>query len=381
MGDKLADLRGRLTEDHLALLAVVGEAFGLSYEDPTPDWVLWSLRRGARPNVDALWLRQTLSTFPTISTPHTSATLGLVSHDPHLQGGSRIALSVLGVAMSGPKRSALVDRVLDALRHIGKQARSLEPPIAEPLKFDVTQTDLRELFKAGRIAEPDNTVRNVVRLLNREPIGRRGSSHNADFTQFTLQFGTDIADFAEVDSIQRYVDVLCSRSPYRPPIDRELPLGPLDLHSAIDHFNAVWRLSAPKLGFESKPLFKLPGAETMARLVFDCNTAEELESRLSGLKQILDVELPKGVGGRGPHVVRIAQHLQQTDYLDEVAKTRISEAMAAIAAIGAVRNAVQHSDALPGAIEAAHRLGLSLPIVTQVQPGSRYADKLSPICG
>ena len=78
--------------------------------------------------------------------------------------------------------------------------------------------------------------------------------------------------------------------------------NPLGLHASLDYFNAVWRLTALKLGSSPIPLFAIPSAEVTAKLALGCNTAEEFDSRLSGLAQVLKIAPPKGMSPRmGEH--------------------------------------------------------------------------------
>jgi hypothetical protein len=366
---------GRLSKGHHSILGVLADAYIKSYEDPTPDWVLWELRRSLEPSANRFWLNSTLLSLPFIGPPTISIKLPLVNFDPHLQDGSRLSLTLLGTSIGNAALDSYAERYLEVLRFAGQRARDLEPPIDKPLVSELTNTDLAGFYQ-GRVHDLEHVVRSVGRLLSGEMIGRRSCSSGPDFAEFRMSFGSEVADFADVNSLDEYVEILSRRWPFIPTVESEPEIGPFDLHAAIDHFNAVWLLCSASLGLEKKPLFKLSGAEVTARLSHECSTLDGFESRLSGLKQWLDVDLPPGVGGKGPLVVRIAEYLQQSGLLDESASSRCLGAMESIAEIGTLRNAMQHSNALEKALPALEKLGLTLPIANPALAWSKVRSQV-----
>jgi hypothetical protein len=133
------------------------------------------------------------------------------------------------------------------------------------------------------------------------------------------------------------------------------PLHPsaLSLPEAIDYLNVVWRLHA------RIPLLRIGRAEAAAKLVLDCATADEFESRLSALVSILDsVSLPDGDGKK---LIDLDGYLKGT--LAKESAGRASEAISDLRGVIGLRVWRQHAGTERRAVRGMQRLGITLPVV------------------
>jgi hypothetical protein len=125
--------------------------------------------------------------------------------------------------------------------------------------------------------------------------------------------------------------------------------------AAFDYLDAVWRL---RFG---EPLVVPPGLERSARLVLDVATAEEADTALSALAEVLKNLKVPGVGGLGGHPLqRLAPYLETK--LPEEAMPAVSQAVTILDAARQVRASLQHVGAQSRAVKAFTDLGLTYPV-------------------
>ncbi len=180
---------------------------------------------------------------------------------------------------------------------------------------------------------------------------------------------------------------------------RAILITPRSLADALDHLDAVWRLT-----FKA-PLLNIRRAADVLGLAQSCSTADEFESRLSDLADVLnglqvsDALLPGTVGKQLASIIGVEQGIPLIDIPKEASFNRLAAAvdmkledpareqgLAAVRALRSVRDlrvAAQHAHAaerLPGVLG---RLGLQFPITdygaTWDQVGSKTVDALAAV--
>jgi hypothetical protein len=126
--------------------------------------------------------------------------------------------------------------------------------------------------------------------------------------------------------------------------------SPLDLAAALDYFNAVWQLHFD----QKKPIIRLSGAERIARLVYEVNTAEEFSSQVSCIADILKNMQVSGEG-RIP-LVRLQTSLKSRLPADSA--SHVDNAVDHLRYVADVRNAMfQHSGTEHRGLNAIAQLG------------------------
>jgi len=148
--------------------------------------------------------------------------------------------------------------------------------------------------------------------------------------------------------VQRVIDA------YTPPQPDPEPLHPssLSLPEAIDYLNLVWR------SHTGAPLVRIGRAEAAAKLVLDCATADEFESRVSALCSILAaVSVPETEGSK---LSDLRTYLHGK--LGSESSARAVEAVDDLRALVDIRVWRQHAGTDDRATRGMSRLGLSLPV-------------------
>jgi hypothetical protein len=361
----LGELRA-LTDTERTILEIVIDAFDTSWDNPTALWVRWQFGRRSGQVLSATDLCQIVQGMPSIGPPKLSRRYAPIHIGPFASDETRLQLTVLGLALCQGSSGLLADHFAAVVAYFGIRAKEDPPPIADfkPLHGRLSEIETL-LATIESVQQPDLVARKVARLLGSDPVGlTMGGSHSGDFTTWEMSVLHDIEAFAEITSFDDYLTVaeVHLTAPVSP-VERRV-LSPLGLHASIDYFNAVWKNAAPVLGIAAINLLALPSAEVIGRLAFGCDSIEELESRLSGLGQVLKISPPKGVepvGGQHPLrwiVPLLARHSTSSQSLD-----RATGAIETLAAVAAVRNGVQHANAMPAAVEAARTLGFGFPII------------------
>jgi hypothetical protein len=132
----------------------------------------------------------------------------------------------------------------------------------------------------------------------------------------------------------------------------------------LDYLDAIWRTG--KRGH----LFTYPSAERTAKLSYDANTYDELDSQLSALAEILR-SANRGARAATTRKLVAARHDRPLapleDYLknatDVGGRQRVDEAVGTLEDAIAIRDAAQHAEAGSRAAKALDALGIGHPIV------------------
>ena len=239
--------------------------------------------------------RTVLATCPFIAGP--GGVYGWLWHQPQnpqgLQPDSRLTLTVAGM-VHVPDASDEVAVFIDMLSLMVERERALVPLAATAEEVTLSAGEVRAILEQV----PNEWSLDEVALdalhdaLGREPATwhSRATSSAAE-QRWVLALSPLLRDYAGVTTprayLERVVDV------YAPAQPEPEPLYPsaLSLPEAIDYLNAIWERHA------RRPLMRIGRAEAAAKLVLDCASVEEFESRVSSLCSILDsLDVPEGEG-------------------------------------------------------------------------------------
>ena len=354
-----AEIGALLTIEQRALLDVVNDAFWYEDEDPAAGWVLWSLR--ARHQL--AWTTQDLATairsMPVIGAPFTATPLRLVGIDQLITEEHSVRPTLLGVATY--RYAKVAEHYVKTIAAVAKRVNQTQPSIKGRVEVSVTGDQLVSQFRMT--GEPERVARSVAKLLLSGGLSNGSGGTPNDLSTLVVHFGLSLSLFESVSSTEQFLEILCQRNPYIAP-SRTRTADAHELLVAIDHFNAIWRLSCPTIGFSSKPLFQFKSAESISKLLREPETLGEFESLLSALGQILQFQVPIELSNvKGPPGSRVSGHLAHVEQLDDASRERCKEAFATLDAVGALRNSQQHGDALPTAHKESPRLGVQLPVI------------------
>jgi hypothetical protein len=242
-----------------------------------------------------------------------------------------------------------VELFLDALMVLVKTQRSFKPSPTEVQAVEISAAELRDcLPPAWRL----DTVglASIRDAFKHEPATWHCTAQPVDDWMLTLS--PFMRQYAGLDTWEAYLErVNDLLTPPAPPPEPSYP-SQLSLPEAIDYLNAVWRLHA------ERPLLRIGRAEAAAKLVLDCATVDEFESRLSALCSILDaLDVPSSDGHK---LTDLDAYLQGA--LGESAN-RASEAIGDLRALFDLRVWRQHSGTERRAAAGMSRLGIVLPVV------------------
>ena len=275
------------------------------------------------------------------------------------QPADTIALSVSGMARSS-RGHPDVKRFVAMLRYLCERQRNFnaQPDVVQ--RIIVTSEEIRAALSSnGQNSSQWDTwswsmsnddLQRLSKLIGEEP-----STWNCAVTVEEKGFIVDVAPFIrpyhEVTNVEDYVKRLVAEiAPKAPPAELSYPHG-LALPEAIDYLNAVWREHS------SAPLIKIPRAEAAARLAFTCASAEQFDSQLSGLCQLLDaLTMPDG-----SNVKLYEFDTFLSGHLPEGGYQRAHEAIETLRALFTLRAWRQHPANNSRWQEAAQRLGVTIP--------------------
>lgn len=294
-----------------------------------------------------------LATCPVLRGP--GGAYGWVRHkEPSavaLSDASTLALTVAGMSHI-PAAERDVQLFLNALTVMVVNERSFDPWPEEARPVELSAEHLQTILRGewgwdlgGR------SFQALEDLLSGEPatwhsrVQNDGDQRQVTLTRFLRAYG----GLATAEAyVQRITEVLT------PPQPAPAPLHPssLSLPEAIDYLNAVWRSHV------GSPLIKIGRAEVAAKLVLDCATVDEFESRLSALCSVLDgMAVPDAK--KGGKLVELSDYLRAK--LPGESSQRVTEAIDDLRAVVHLRVWRQHDGTERNAVKAAARLGLALP--------------------
>jgi hypothetical protein len=290
----------------------------------------------------------TLATCPTIGGPASGGNYGWTWSTTR-QPGDEIGLTVAGmVHVLGAHGE--VELFLAALAVLVETQRSFKPSPTEVETVEIRAIEMRDcLPPAWRVDAAG--LASICAAFMHEPATWHCSVDPVD--DWVLTLSPFVRQYARMDTSKAYLErVVAMLTPQAAPSEPLYP-SPLSLPEAIDYLNAVWRLHT------ERPLLKIGRAEAAAKLVLDCATVDEFESRVSALCGILDaLDVPSSDGHK---LTDLASYLQGE--LGEESADRASEAIGDLRALFDLRVWRQHSGTERRAAAGMSRLGIVLPVV------------------
>jgi hypothetical protein len=195
----------------------------------------------------------------------------------------------------------------------------------------------------------------VMPLLDHEPPTWHCTFQPSRENWESVVLPAELRRFAGVQSVPDYLERLATYLlPTTSSTDEPVP-SPFTLPAAIDYLDAVWRL---RFGDH---FVTPPGVERSARLAFTAASAEEADSRLSALAELLGGLQVPGTAGIGGHPLVRLRALLDAELPDE-ALQRVHDSIAILDAARIVRVGAQHHNASPQLIAAFDVLGLTYPV-------------------
>lgn len=290
----------------------------------------------------------TLATCPTIGGPASGGSYGWTWCATR-QPGDEIGLTVAGMVHVSDARGE-VELFLDALVVLVQTQRSFKPSPTEVTAVEIGATEMRDCLPPGWRVDTVGLA-SIRDAFKHEPATWHCTSQPVD--DWVLTLSPFVRQYAGVDTREAYLERVIGV--LTPQAARPEPLYPssLSLPEAIDYLNAVWRLCA------ERPLLRIGRAEAAGKLVLDCATVDEFESRLSAVCSILDsLDVPSSDGHK---LTDLDAYLQGE--LGEESADRASEAIGDLRALFALRAWRQHSGTERRAAAGMSRLGIVLPVV------------------
>jgi hypothetical protein len=260
----------------------------------------------------------------------------------------RVHLTILGLSHVEVAHS-LVRSFLHLVSAFGTARRAMR---LDPFADD-QPIGRRESVLAGRTPSLYEPL--VIPLLTHEPPTWRCEFSPSPDAWETVSLPAALRRFAGVQSVDDYLERLASWLLPATSLNEEPLVSPFSLPAAIDYLDAVWQLRY------GERLVSPPGVERSARLAFTATSAEEADSRLSALAELLGgLRLPPVAGGRRHALVRLQAKLD--DDLPSETHDRVHDAIAVLNAARIVRVGAQHQGASPETRHAVVTLGLDYPI-------------------
>jgi hypothetical protein len=297
--------------------------------------------------------RAILAACPTINVP--GGSYGWVSHQPAnplgLSFDSTLKLTVGGMTHVADANDE-VEVFFDMLDILVKRERAFVPSPAVAEEVTLSAVELQAALKraSGEWDLDQNALDSLRDCLKEEPAtwhcGHTGTA------LWSLTLSPFLRGYTGIVAGRTYLERVVELSAPSAPSPEPLYPSPLSLPEAIDYLNMVWRAHA------NAPMFKIGRAEAAAKLVLDCTTVEEFESRLSALCSILDsVSLPDDSGKK---LVNLDGYLHGV--LTDDSAERASEAINDLRAMFDIRVGRQHAGTEERARRGMSRLGLAVPI-------------------
>lgn len=258
---------------------------------------------------------------------------------------AEIELTIVGMHHS----RALRDRVpifLQTLGYMVEFQRTVPAFRREPRRLELDAETVQAMIRAeGRHGLHPESLAHLPDLWKREPATFGGGLARDPEGAWTFTIPRTVLDYEGVSTIEEYVDRLEALTAITPAPVAEATPSPLSLVSALEVIDMAWRVA------HATPLFSYPSAERAAKLAFPAATAEELDSRLTALGEILrtaNATVRAATIGRlsGPTreepLASLRAFLAGQTALDQ---TRIAAAVTTLEAALSVRDAAQHTEA------------------------------------
>ncbi len=272
----MASLLAPLTDDQKALVDCVAEAFADGEEQakwPIFDYVEGMLEKDGRR------AGEILASFPRAGRWNYGAVWweGQEGRSPRPE--DEVGLTLLGMARSKSLK-AFAEFVVDLIKVMAQKLESAPLSPRKPRTASITLNVVKDIARGQRIFQSACWPCWFATALAREPFFAGLVPSKADWT--TISVPREARAYAGIKGIDGYVEKLEELTAVpRVPVALSTP-SPLDLVTALDYLDAVWRLAHDK-----QALFSFPSAERVAKLAYPPNTTDELGARLSALAEIL----------------------------------------------------------------------------------------------
>jgi hypothetical protein len=346
-----------LTHPQQRLIDVVGDYYAANPgEWPIYDFVAGTLERE---KLDAVKI---LVSFPRIVRYAYSAVVQTWGPGGMPDADQAVALTVVGMHHSAGLRKfppsfsipafSLVDAFIELLGLLARTRQNIEPSPTTPRRLEMTHMQVIEgLQPKYRFDQLPITL--LCDLIKNEPL-QANVTLPADM-KWTINLPNQLIEFEDVSDLGDYLRRL-EGDPTPARLPEPVLRSPLDLVTAMQYLNTTWRLAY------ERPLFQFDDAEQIAKLAHDVNTADEFESRMTGLSVVLRSALkalPFVKGKREPLVSLGAFLLGKLGSASEV---RIKRSIRTLEDVLAVRDAGHHPGAGDRAARALNDLGIGVAI-------------------
>lgn len=325
-------------------------------------WPVWQYvdEHMARRGFDAAQVVSTLPSVPGMGPQSPRYTL--VSYGGSLPPGpeERIRLTVAGLAHVDAL-DHLVTMFLHSLTVLanGRRRTSFDPD-------RVTEIVVPESDLINALRDSQHWLPHLPELIKGEPgvwvtqyVPGNESLNGDDPRRYpSWRPGKYLDAFADCSDVEDYLGRLVAfMHPPAPSAPMVTP-SPLSMADALDFLDVVWRL---KFG---KGLVVLPGAEKVTRLAFDAATADEFDSRLSALGDVLSNLNTAGLPGtKGRHRLQMAIDAV-TFASPDIDRGRLDRGHSILKAAVDLRNGLQHRGKAPESILIALAVfGLRFPVL------------------
>jgi hypothetical protein len=264
------------------------------------------------------------------------------------QPGDEIGLTVAGMAHVPAARHE-VDLFLRVLAVLVDTQRSFEPSPTDVQTVTITAQEIKDCLLPRTVSKA--ALADLTTVLRHEPATWHCNPRPSG-DLWVLALSPFLRSYAGLETAQGYLERVVEVTTPVAPEPPSLYPSSLSLPESIDYLNAIWRLRT------GRPLIRIGRAEAAAKLVLDCASADEFESRLSALCSILDsVDVPDREVST---LVGLGTFLQAK--LSEGSATRGVDAINDLRALFDLRVWRQHTGTEGRAARGMRRLGISLPV-------------------
>ena len=333
------------TEEQRALLEVVHKAFRQANRWPIFQYVEAMLDR------QGLDTATVLASFPTVGT----ARYGAVWWDR----SAPLPDSLVGLTVAGLSHCqggyVEIQLFLDTLAYLIQRRLAFNPSPTTVQHIRVTSEDVKQALEAAGHAVVEGTLESLYELLVHEPPTWAGSKSRSKDGTWTLEVERAVLKYQGIKTIEEYIQRVAEQLASPPIVSPPAVPSPLSLVASLDYLNAVWQLHC------GQPLFRFPRATMAAKLAMRCATADEFDSRLSALSEVLkDYKLPVDVKGNGRDPFsRLENYLLR--HVTGVAEARVQRAIEVLRSANSIRAGGQHANAAKRAAESFNKLAIAYP--------------------
>jgi hypothetical protein len=293
--------------------------------------------------------REIVSTCPALRTG--GGPYGWLWFDYPLRDESHIGVTIAGMwDRDTSQTNELVGLFLVMLGLMVVAESAAEPSPAEVVSATLSRNTAGRLLKAvdERWDLGPRAFDDLQEVLKHEPATWHSQGAEVGWTLSPF-----LRSYGDVRAGDQYVERVLGLN--EPPLPTPEPLHPssLALPEAIDYLNLVWRTHA------GEPLVRIGRAQTAVKLILECATADEFESRISALCTVLDtVHVP---GRDGKQLLDLREYLIEKMGKDEAA--RAVDAVEDLRAMFDLRVWRQHEGTDERGTRGMARLGISLPVM------------------